>query len=339
MSCAPRFCIFLSIVTSLFCSGWGGRVWSADEFDDVKTISRLPATAREVEAAHARSRADACEQIPAGEPETVHSFTPYLTPRDSVDVSRTPRERPRASSRHAAFTVGIEIDSRDRSALPALSRGQIVDYVDEHFVSIQVRIRRDLLDRELYFFHRPIALTFAYRGSRLSQKFEPLIADRIAEFHGLGIFVSKEEETRIRKPEQYRTMVMLFRDRMLTGAGRAAADSYEFALIRGREGAEEDELERHVFVTTQERKTLNYLQPAASPKRSRDCSILGRAVVTDFDGTGLYPTASATRSFRLQSRQSISASALDAFCDEKGLSGGFVENVNVVLDAIIDGLL
>ena len=162
---------------------------------------------------------------------------------------------------------------------------------------------------------------------------------RIAAFHGLGLFISKAEESRIRKPEQYRTMVMLFRDKILSGSGRRPESSYEFALIRGREGELEEELDRHVFVTTDERQTLNYLYDADQPKRSMDCSILGRAVVTDFDRTGLYPKESATRSFQLKRRKSISVGELDAFCKEKGLVGGFVENVNVALDAIIDGQL
>lgn len=329
-----------SVLTICFITLTSPLSWAADEFDDVKTISRLPASPREVDAAHSRSRADACEQIPAGEPTSIHAFTTYLTQRDRGGQGDGGRgDRPRASSRHPAFTVGIEFDTRDRNALPSLSRGTIVDYVDEHFVSIQVRMRRDLLDRKLYFYHRPIALTFAYRGSRLSQKFEPLVADRIAEFHGLGLFISKAEESRIRKPEQYRTMVMLFRDKMLTASGRTSESSFEFALIRGKEGEEEEVLDRHVFVTTEERKTLNYIYSANQPRRSEDCSILGRAVVTDFDGTGLYPTESATRSFRLKSQKSISIDALDAFCAEKGLVGGFVENVNAALDAIIDGEL
>ena len=159
--CLPLTLCFLTLASH--------PAWSKDEFDDLKTISRLPTSSLEVASAHSRSRADACEQIAAGEPVSIHSFTTFLTQRDRGSRSAARGERPRASSRHPAFSVGIEFDTQDRNALPTLSRSTIVDYVDEHFVSIQVRMRRDLLDRKIYFYHRPIALTFAYRGSRLSQ--------------------------------------------------------------------------------------------------------------------------------------------------------------------------
>ncbi len=304
-----------------------------DEFGDLKTISVLPRTEREVAAAFDRSSSDACEQIAQGEPIEIRNFIPYLTARDRLQTE----SRPLASARHSLFSVGLEFEGSDRAALPNVSGSIIADYLDKNCVLIQGRVRRDLLDRKLYFHHRPLVATAQYRGSRLSEPFEPLVAAKIREFHGIGLFVP---ETRILTAEKLRTLVLIFKNDILRpGSSSRSREQYEFAFILGREGEAADHLDHHVFVTTDDRQTINYLAPYDQPLSPSRSSILGRIAVTDYDSTGLYPLASATRSFKLDTRSRFPLEQLDAYCVSEQLEGGFHTNLTPVLNAIIDGQL
>ncbi len=310
-----------------------------DEFGDLQIISKLPSTDRDVAAAFDRSRGNACEIIPAGESLEIQSFMSTLTERDRLESTSS---RPLASSRRDLFSVGLELEAKDRDALPALSRGSIVDYLAANYVSVQARVRRDLLDRKLYFHHRPLALTAQFRGSKLTQSFEPLVSASISEFHSLGLFVPADQ--RLKKPEHFRTIVLLFHAEMLQGGlGSRNRDAIEYVFIRGRDSgttlAVASQLETHIFVTTENRTRLEYLRPASRPVSPSRCSILGRIAVTDFDSTGLYPKASATRSYRLDTRTTYEQAHLEKYCLDQQLSGGMSENLVVVLDAIIDGQL
>jgi hypothetical protein len=300
-----------------------------DEFGDLKTLSVLPQTQREVETAFSRSSSDACEQIGQGEPLEIRSFMRYLTERDRLSTA----QRPLASARHSLFSVGLEFEASDRAALPKVSGGIIADYLEKNCVLIQGRVRRDLLDRELYFHHRPLVVTAQYRGSRLTEPFEPLVASKVRDFHGLGLFVP---ETRILKAEKLRTLVLIFKNDILQPFSSRTREQYEFALIRGRSSAASDQLENHVFVTTDDRQTLNYLAPYSQPLRPSQSSILGRIAVTDYDSSGIYPKESATRSFKVDTRNKFALDELDAYCLEQQLAGGFHANVTQILDAIID---
>ncbi len=92
-------------------------------------------------------------------------------------------------------------------------------------------MRKDLLDRKLYFHHRPIAATAQYRGSRVSHAFEPIVSQSIRDFHGIGLFV---EETRILKAEKLRTLVLIFKNNVLmgrTGLARASSTSLLLCVV------------------------------------------------------------------------------------------------------------
>jgi hypothetical protein len=309
-----------------------------DEFSDLRFISRLPQSGLEVEAAFNGSRSEACELIPAGEPLEVRSFAMALTERDRIERTRRPVM---ASSRRDLFSVGLEFERQDRELLPTLSRSTIVDYLANNYVMIQARVRRDLLDRKLYFHHRPLAVTAKYSGlGLLTQRFEPLVADSIREFHSLGLFFPGSE--RLKTAEKLRTIVLIFRVPLLRPGSEVPCNSYEFVFIHGKQTLDERgelQLKPHVFVTTDERLQLDYLSTLERPRRPERCSILGRIAVTEFDSSGVFPKSSATRSYRLSSQQHFNLEHLDAYCRQQGLNGGIHENLSNVLDAIIDGVL
>jgi hypothetical protein len=324
-----KFTLF-SLLTLVYCVSH--RVWAIDEFGDIKTIKTLPLTTLDVERAFERSVADACEQLPNGEPLEVRKFMTYLTQRDRNHNKTSPKP----SARHHLFTVGLEFTSEDRAALPTLSSSTIASYVEENFVTVQARVRKDYLDHKLYLHHRPLALTAKFAHAATTQSFEPIIAANIKDFHGIGMFV---KDARTLRAEKLRTMVMVFKNKILRPGSNRPSDQFEFAFVRAREGKTNDRLDLHTFVTSNNRDRLHYMQAYTQPTGQNGCGILGRIAVTKYDGTGMYPTTSATRSFKIDSRTQILMSAVEEFCRRNQIPGGMSENLDVVLDAIIDGKL
>jgi hypothetical protein len=307
----------------------GNPALGADEFSDVITIDRIPLGDWEVKAAFRESKRSICEVISKGEPIEIRSYTSILTNLDR----RKAKSKLFPSSRRTALSVGLEFEADDRADLPSLSRAQITSFVAGHYLSIQTRIRRDLVDREPFYFHRPIGVLARYRGSRVSQPFEPILRETVNDFHGMGLFVPEGGDAR--DPKSLRTLVLLFRTDLMVG--RLTTESLEYAFILGRKDRITGSLEPHVFVTTEDRSQLHYLRDGRKPVTKSEASILGRVVITDFDSSGLVPQESATRSFRLRKRASFSMSELDKACESAGKKGGVAQNLTFVLNAIADG--
>ncbi len=321
---------FISGSCAIAIACFANTVFGADDFADLKTITVLPITEQQVKTAFDRSVADACEQLPADQPLEMRSFTPFLTERDR----RASKGPGIPSTRQSVLSVGLDFSAEDRATLPKISGGRIADYLDTNCVLIQARVRKDMLDRKLYFHHRPLAATAQFRGSRVSHPFEPIVAASIRDFHGIGLFV---EETRILKAEKLRTLVLVFKNNVLTSStGSRTREQYEFAFIRGREGKSPDRLDHHLFVTTDDRQTLHYMNPYLQPQRPAQCSILGSIAVLDYDSTGLFPKESATRRFKLSKRSTFTAEQIDAFCNQHMLEGGINSNLTQILDAAIE---
>jgi len=299
-------------------------VLAIDEFIDVKTIQLLPMTDAEVEFAHSRSRGETCELIGAGELMETRAFVMNLTDRDRRENARRP-----PSARHPLFTIGLSIDPVDQADLPKLSGSKILGYMEQHFVVVQARVRQDLLDRKLYFHHRPIAVTTQFAAPRLTVAFEPVIANSIQDFHSLGLFTA---ETRRLKPENLRTLVLLFKNNLLVGSRTRA--QYEYAFIHGIPDKTGKVLEHHIFVTSDSRKKLNYLSDYRQPRRQRDCSIHGSVVITDYDPSGIFPKTSATKSYDLNVARSYTMEEVNQYCETQKLIDGISKNLDAVLLAI-----
>lgn len=329
MNCLPPIYFALFVLATVLAA----PIHAIDEFGDIKTISRLPESQGEIERLFSRTASDACELLPKGEPIEINGFLSSLTTRDRLSS----KERSLPSGRRSLFTVGLQFESSDRAALPALSGAKIAAYIDEKFVAIQCRVRKDYLDRKLYYHHRPMALTTHYSGSKITDAFEPVVSHSVKDFHGIGLFV---KEPGVLKAEKLRTMVMIFKNRMLRGGSTRPIDQFEFAFVRGREGKTPDALQQHVFVTSNNRAQLNYLRPYSPPRSETACGILGKIAITKYDdATGLYPVICATRSFRLNASWTMPMETVNAYCTQQKLTGGIANNLDTVLDAVIAGKL
>jgi hypothetical protein len=296
-----------------------------DEFGDIKLVRSVPLTPVELKAAYGSSK-NTCEQIEQGNPIELTSFTPFLTNKDK-GASR------RLSTRRSFLSIGLEID---QAGLPTLSKSSILDYVDKHYLTVQARIRKDLLDRKLYFHHRPLALTAQFNGPKLSKAFEPVVAQNANLIRSLGVFV--EPEIRLLKAEHLRTLVMAFRTERV-GISNRSREEYELAIIRGRESTDGANLVPHVFVTIDNCNRLAHLREFSPPKSKRDCSITGKVKITEFDSTsGLYPKKSVTQGYSLAQKSEFTLLELETYC-KKNYDGPLSTKINQLLDDIIDGKL
>ncbi len=304
--------------------------WAIDEFKEVKTIDTLPIGTLEIEAAHRRSIGESCDIIMGGEALEMASFAPYLSARDRRTATKGYAI---ASSRRSILSVGLEIERGDQNSLPSLSGRQILQYLDDNYVIIQARVRRDLLDRKLYFHHRPFALTAPYQGAKVSKDFEKVVANAVREFHSLGVF--RNSPSPIIKPDELRTLVLLFKNSIQVSKYRTD-DHFEFAFVRGREVEGEQELENHLFATDKERQELVYMNAYSTPRSVRECTVLGSVIITDYDSSGIFPEKSVTKAYRLATRKRFLISEVEHYANENKLIGGWHRNVDVILDAIID---
>lgn len=224
---------------------------AADEFSDCRIIRSLPKTTAEMDRLHRDNSGNQCEPLQADQALETTTYSVIRTARESIDKTSKP------AIRFGILSVGLIMDSGDRADLPMASRGKILDYMDQHYVSIQVRMRRDLVSGKLYFHHRPLAATANFRGSKVTQPFEKLVSTAVRDFRSVGLFSKAPADER--KPEDLRTLVLVFRNTVLKSESRTASQ-FEYAFVRGREGAKEDRLSTHVFVTSKDRSELVHLR-------------------------------------------------------------------------------
>lgn len=302
-----------------------GQLNAADEFSDIKVVRSLPSKSSDLESLHRNSSGNQCEPIADGQSLETTTFGIIKTARESLD------KNPQPAVRQSIISVGLTMDNSDKSDLPTPIRGKILEYMEDHYVSIQVRVRRDLVSNKLFFHHRPLAATANFRGSKVTQPFEHLVTTAVRDFRSVGLFSKVRED---RKPEDLRTLVLIFKNTVIK-SGTRTGSQIEYAFIRGREGNKPDRLTNHVFVTSNDRTQLVYLNPYARPSRPDDCSIRGSIVITEFDKL-FYPKESATRSYRLDAKRIFPMENIDAYCKKHDLDGGIYENLDTVLDVLID---
>lgn len=302
---------------------------AADEFSDCKVIRTLPKTTGEMDRLHRDNSGNQCEPLTDGLSLETTNFGIIKSARESLDKTSKP------ALRFGIVSVGLIMDSSDRADLPMASRGKILEYLDQHYVSVQVRQRRDLVNGKLYFHHRPLAATANFRGSKVTQPFDKMVTTAVRDFRSVGLFSKVPQDER--KPEDLRTLVLMFRNTILKSESRTTSQ-FEYAFVRGREGNKADRLTCHVFVTSKDRSELVALNPYHRPAGPNDCSIRGSVVITEYDRSGIIPKESATRSYRLDALRVFPMANIEDYCTKNELKGGFFENVDTVLDVLIDQL-
>lgn len=154
-----------------------------DRASDLRYVDRLPASEAELEATFRQRKTDAAEKILASESVQSRELLMNLTPRD---MSRPAAGRIPSTRRHV-MSVALAVADQDRAALPTLSKGQILDFLENNYISLQARISHDLTTGQWRLHHRPLAAQTTFGVNPTSQKLEPAVEATIAEIRGLGI--------------------------------------------------------------------------------------------------------------------------------------------------------
>jgi len=303
----------------------------------IKTFSTMPRSGSEIASYHLRANDQGIEFLPKGEPLELNSYQGSLTARDRREFAG--KKTPNPSTRRFALSVGIEVDPRDQTKLPALSSATILDYLKNHYVSVQARIQKDEKGM-LYLHQRPIVATAKFGKVRLTEEFTPAVANSVKDMHSLGMFLpSKLPPT----PENLRTVVLIHKHTGLDAAAlkrgvEQPEPQYEFVFIRGKQNIIGNKLDLHCFITSDERTKLHYLRPSLAPLRYQDCSLKGQVYFSRYTGGDLIPADSVVRSQAVTSKATFAMPDLDNFVrNGLRLSGDALSNLNETLDAIIDG--
>jgi hypothetical protein len=304
----------------------------------IKTFSSMPRSNSEVAHAHLRAKDQAIEFLPKGEPLELSSFVGHLTLRDKREFGKAAR-LPHPSTRRFVLSVGIEVEDEDKAKLPKLSASTILDYLANHYVSLQARIQKDEKGR-LYLHQRPVVATSKFGKVRITEEFVPGVIGAIKDMHSLGLYLpAKVPPT----PDNLRTVVMVHKhaaldDAALTAGAKRVEPHYEFVFIRGRANVGGSRMDLHCFTTSDERTRLHYLKPSNAPLRYSDCTLKAAVYFTRYTGGDLVPADSVVKSEVIASKAVFAMKDLDALVrNSLRLSGDALSNLNETLDAIIDG--
>lgn len=282
----------------------------------IRYIPRLPSGNIELEAAFRQRRTDACEPVPAEQATLLRQLTTSLTLRDAKRKNLT--QLP--ATRRPIATVGLKMLDLDIAELPTLSRGEILEFTEAHFVSLQARILQDTATKEWLVHHRPIAAIAKYKLPSLTQNFVEPITSTIDQIRGLGIVRSDFSET----PDKS-IIAWLFRSDWIQPGTNFTLPRYEFILVQAtREPNAElgEPFSWQVILTTENREQMHYIREryiANIPKRTADSTVVATVKIMKFESDGLRPKSSANRDVALQHVQSYPTAAVAAKLAESGV--------------------
>jgi|GEM_PF-2162872 len=299
----------------------------------VQTIRVLPTQDLELESAHRLARRNACEPLPAGEPTLSQSFQPYLTRRDYREYAE---KVPALSKRQAIFSAGLDMLPADQRNLPSFSGRRILAYLRSHYITLQVRVQKEPLSGALFLHHRSLAGVAQYQNSGLTQQPTEGLGKTLQNYRSLGLFLPNELEP---TPENLRTLVLVHKsDRAADANLKLSATKYEYVFVRAHPSGSrrEPKLTLHTFATSDRRQTLHYLKPGGQPQHNDLCSFKTLLYFTDYSHAGLYPTDSASRGTVFNDQAEFSLEQLEKYATLQQWTGGALQNVTQLLDAIIE---
>ncbi len=210
--------------------------WAESPVWVTKLIHRVPRTMAEVAEAHAQCKNSAV-RIPAGSPLVVDGFSERI----AYDVTLAGDDRQGTRSllfgalRLGTLAFGLDMTKSDQKNLPLLSSSIIMSHINGTYVSVQVRVHRELPAGPPYLHYRPLAAMGAYGKPSRSTDFEELVEESIDNVRGLGLFVKEGAPL---SAESLRTLVIANKCRVAkpdaaTGQTRILPYYDLFFVLRG----------------------------------------------------------------------------------------------------------
>ena len=301
-----------------------------DRQSDMRSIRRIPSDSVTLEAAFRQRKNDNCEQIPAGQPIVMSQFTLNLTPRDAFKSQANTIP----ATRREVLRIGLNMLNSDQKSLPTLSRSTILRFLDDHYLSLQVRILKDSVTSKWRLHHRPIALVGQYTGRPLAQDWVDAISATVQDIRGLGVLEEAENS-------QDQISVLIFRANWLDERGEKIGVRHELAFVHVEplfEGEKQD-FRLNCITTADNRTRWHWFQvdPNDRPRSEKECDLSGTVRFDTFASNGLEPKSSVTRRMRANPRSSFRVEDIDAYLSSLELSGGWSEHPRAAIEAILTG--
>ncbi len=319
-----------------------GKIAATPGRDEITQIQTLPLLDSQIQRLYAISKAASCRMLTPGA-----AVQPNLTapaPGQASTIGRVP-----------SITVGLEMAEEGRNKLPMVTRGQVDNYFRIHRLSIQPVVYCDASGQ--YYFGTDCQAAFFELdrpGTAISP--EPMIESAVARFRSLGVFTSSETESSAStkkldtseptsSPETGRTLVMAFTfeksDQLVSSVGssdRQATELLLFHLPQRQTNAADDkpnragvpDIELEVFITSDDRRTLNRLDLQGSEVNSPVPTISADIRFDKMILMGMYPSEPVVTQIHYQSAGVLSMDLV------KNLMNGTSDRSSISLSAILD---
>ncbi len=300
---------------------------------DTRIVSKVPSSPVELEAVFRQRKNDTCETLEVGEPLELKQYALALTQRDRFQ-SQTRKAMP--ATRVPVLTIGLNMQPSDQRSLPSLSRSTILDYLESNFVSIQARVTKDPVTRDLSLHYRPIGAVGGFSGLSVTKEYVEAINSTIKNVRGIGLFEPKRSNER-KESKPFQIAILLFRSTFVDDSGLGETAQHELGFIcMGNSNAEEPEIS--FIATTDQRKTWLMFSRESSqlPRRLNDCSMVATVRFDQFITGGLQPKSGIVRRISNRAKQKYDVEEIERYLENENLKGGWSENLDSVVEAILD---
>jgi hypothetical protein len=267
-----------------------------------------------------------------------------LIPGVSVSPPRTmsPIGQAGTYGRISAMTIGLELDAAGRSKLPAVIRGQVDSYLAEHRLSVQPVLYYDTKG-QLYFGTDCQAAFFRIDSPGVTVKAEPMIETAIGRFRALGIVGSgtppQSHSTEMDSDAVLgRTLAMAFQFEKAASTTAFASNRSRFTtellLMHIPAGSTVDNPEVQLFITSDERKTLNRLNTRGERLNSPMPTISADIRFEKTILMGMYPSDPVVTGIQYRSEGVVSIDSIIRMTQAKPSADGSTRTLTVteVLD-------
>lgn len=303
-----------------------GVIGSTPARNNITVISELPVTNSKVRTQYRDAESRTCRMLVAG--------APVAPPR-----SRTRPGTRGSLGRIVTFTIGLELDFKGRSKLPALVRGQVEKYFRKHRLSVQPVLYHDE-QGSLYFGTDCQAAFFEIASPSVTVKSEPMIQDAIGRFRALGIVGGVDPQRMAKQDLLGRTLAMAFSfekaDRAVKSVGDRGRYVTELMLLHLPENATIDHPNVQVFVTSEGRMTLHRLDVSNEALNSPTPTISADVRFANTVMMGMYPAEPVVTAMRYRSNGVVSMEAIRQMSRPSRSASGNLSSSVLTITEILD---
>ncbi|KAA5546969.1 hypothetical protein FYK55_00675 [Roseiconus nitratireducens] len=226
-----------------------GAIGATPSRDEITILSKFPYANSEVRTAYSNAIDRTCRLLVPG----IAVAPPLVKPESGQGGTL---------GRLSVLTIGLEYDDSGPRELPAVTRGQVIQYFDDHRLAVQPMLYYDTENRP-YFGTDCQAAFFELDRPGLTVPAEPMIETAIGRFRALGIVGADRDD--VNEDEILgRTLALAFTfvktDPTISGEADRPITTTELLLLHLTPTCTADNPEVQVFVTSDDRANLHRLE-------------------------------------------------------------------------------